>query len=104
MTPISRRNFLHSTAAASAVALTPPLPQTQTPPAFSTLKPLGDRAHPITAHEFHARLLRTQSLMSRSNPAFDAILSGPSTSLYSFTPPRSLLTYPLPPPLIAPTL
>jgi len=85
MTPISRRNFLHSTAAASAVALTPPLPQTQTPPAFSTLKPLGDRVHPITPDEFHARLLRAQSLMSRSNPAFDAILVGPGTSLYYFT-------------------
>src|SRR5258708_17724620 len=85
MTPISRRHFLHSTAAASAVALTPPLPQTQTPPAFSTLKPLGDRVHPITPDEFHARLLRSQSLMSRSNPAFDAILVGPGTSLYYFT-------------------
>ncbi len=85
MTPISRRNFLHSTAAASAAALTPPLPQTQTPPAFSTLKPLGDRVHPITPDEFHARLLRAQSLMSRSNPAFDAILVGPGTSLYYFT-------------------
>jgi len=85
MTPISRRNFLHSTAAASAVALTPPLPQTQTPPAFSTLKPLGDRVHPITPDEFHARLLRAQSLMSQTNPAFDALLIGPGTSLYYFT-------------------
>ncbi len=85
MTPISRRNFLHSTAAASAAALAPPLPQTQTLPAFSTLKPLGDRVHPITADEFHARLLRAQSLMAQSNPAFDAILVGPGTSLFYFT-------------------
>jgi len=85
MTPISRRNFLHSTAVASAVALTPPLPQTQTPPAFPTLKPLGDRVHPITADEFHARFLRAQSLMSQTNPAFDALLIGPGTSLYYFT-------------------
>jgi Xaa-Pro aminopeptidase len=85
MTPISRRNFLHSTAAASAVALTPPIPQAQTPPAFSTLKPLGDRVHPITPDEFHARLLRAQTLMSQSNPPFEAILVGPGTSLYYFT-------------------
>jgi Xaa-Pro dipeptidase len=85
MTPISRRNFLQSTAAASAVAFTPTLPQTQTPPAFSTLKPLGDRVHPITADEFRARLLRAQSLMAQSNPAFDALLIGPGTSLYYFS-------------------
>ena len=85
MTPISRRNFLHSTAAASAAALTPILPQTQTLPAFSSLKPLGDRVRPITADEFHARLLRAQSLMVQANPAFDAILIGPGTSLYYFT-------------------
>ena len=85
MTPISRRNFLHSTAAASAVALVPTVPQTQTPPAFATLKPLGDRVHPITADEFHARLIRAQTLMSQSNPAYDAILIGPGTSLYYFS-------------------
>jgi Xaa-Pro dipeptidase len=85
MTPISRRNFLHSTAAASAVALAPPLPQTQAPPAFSTLKPLGDRVHPVTADEFHGRLVRAQTLMSQSNPAYDAILIGPGTSLYYFS-------------------
>jgi len=85
MTPISRRNFLHSTAAASALALTPALPQTQAPPAFSALKPLGDRVHPITADEFHGRLVRAQTLMAQSNPSFDAIVIGPGTSLYYFS-------------------
>ena len=85
MTPFSRRRFLHSTAAASVAALTPPLPQSHNPPAFSTLKPFGNRVHPITADEFHARLLHAQSLMSQSNPAFDALLVGPGTSLYYFT-------------------
>src|SRR5260370_14915867 len=85
MTPISRRNFLHSTAAASALALTPPLPQAQTPAAFANLKPLGDRIRPITADEFHSRVLHAQSLMAQSNPAFDAILIGPGTSLYYFS-------------------
>jgi Xaa-Pro dipeptidase len=85
MTRISRRNFLHSTAAASAVALVPPRSQTQTLPAFSTLKPLGDRVQPIKPEEFRVRLLRAQNLMSQLNPAFDAILIGPGTSLYYFT-------------------
>src|SRR5258707_8810398 len=85
MTPISRRNFLHSTAAASAAALAPIPPQSQTLPAFSSLKPLGDRIRPLTADEFHARLLHAQSLMAQANPAFEAILIGPGTSLYYFT-------------------
>jgi len=85
MIRISRRNFLHSTAAASAAVLTPTLPQTQTSPAFSALKPLGDRVQPIKPEEFRGRLLRAQNLMSQLNPAFDAILIGPGTSLYYFT-------------------
>ena len=85
MTHISRRDFLHSTAAASAAAVIPAHSQAQTPPAFSNLKPLGDRVRPISAGEFNARLVRAQSLMSQSNPAFDAILIGPGTSLYYFT-------------------
>jgi Xaa-Pro dipeptidase len=102
MTAISRRKFLHSTAAASAVAFASPLPQTQNPPAFSTLKPLGDRVHPITADEFHSRLLRAQSLMAQSSPAFDALLIGPGTSLYYFTgirwwPSERLLALIIPP-------
>jgi Xaa-Pro dipeptidase len=85
MAPISRRNFLQSTAAASAATLTRPLPQTQTSPTFSTLKPLGDRVQPIKPEEFRVRLLRAQNLMSQLNPAFDALLIGPGTSLYYFT-------------------
>jgi Xaa-Pro dipeptidase len=85
MTSISRRRFLHSSAAASAVALTPRVPQAENPPAFSNLKPLGDRVHPISADEFHSRVLHAQTLMSQSNPAFDALLIGPGTSLYYFT-------------------
>jgi len=85
MAPITRRTFLHSTAATSAATLVPSPSQTQTPPAFSALKPLGDRVHPITADEFRVRLLQAQSLMAKANPAFDAILIGPGTSLYYFT-------------------
>jgi Xaa-Pro dipeptidase len=52
---------------------------------FSTLKPLGDRVHPITPEEFHARLLHAQEWMSTLDPKFDAVLLGPGTSLYYFT-------------------
>jgi Xaa-Pro dipeptidase len=89
MTQISRRTFLNSTVAASAVALTPQT-QEQAPaklPAnfFSALKPLGDRAKPITPDEFRARLIKAQFLMAQQNPGFDAILVGPGTSLYYFS-------------------
>jgi Xaa-Pro dipeptidase len=85
---ISRRNFLLSTAAASAITLAVPpgsTADTQTPGGFSSLPPLGDRVHPITPDEFHGRLLRAQELMGQSNPKFDALFIGPSTSLYYFT-------------------
>jgi len=85
---ISRRNFLYSTAAASAITLAVPpgsSADTQTPASFSTLQPLGDRVHPITPDEFRGRLLRAQELMGQLNPKFDALFIGPSTSLYYFT-------------------
>lgn len=92
MTPqnsaFTRRRFLQSSAALSTIAL--PFAsrvdaQSQLPPAFSALKPLGERVHPITPDEFHARLLHAQQLMSQLNPKFDALLLGPGTSLYYFT-------------------
>jgi len=91
MTPqnpsLSRRRFLQSSVA-STVALTSASSiagQSQPPSSFSTLKPLGDRVHPISPDEFHARLLRAQELMSQLDPKFDALLLGPGTSLYYFT-------------------
>src|ERR1700741_3763657 len=90
MTPpnprLSRRRFLQSSAAASTIALASAAhAQTQQPAGFSNLKPLGDRVHPITADEFHARLLHAQELMPQLDPKFDALLIGPGTSLYYFT-------------------
>src|ERR1700740_2540395 len=90
MTPpnprLSRRCFLQSSAAASTIALASAAhAQTQQPAGFSNLKPLGDRVHPITADEFHARLLHAQELMPQLDPKFDALLVGPGTSLYYFT-------------------
>src|ERR1700740_1389323 len=84
--PLSRRRFLQSSAAASTIALASTAQaQTQQPAGFSKLKPLGDRVYPITADEFHARLLHAQELMSQLDPKFDALLIGPGTSLYYFT-------------------
>ena len=90
MTPITRREFLHSGAALSAGALAPhgsppPSEQVPLPAAFSSLKPLGDRVRPITADEFRARLQHAQTLLAQLHPGFDAILVGPGTSLYYFT-------------------
>jgi Xaa-Pro dipeptidase len=84
----SRRRFLQSSAAVSAVTLagsSSPAAQSSLPASFSTLKPLGDRVHPIAPEEFHARSLHAQELMSQLEPKFDAILLGPGTSLYYFT-------------------
>jgi Xaa-Pro dipeptidase len=87
--PFSRRRFLQSSAAISSLALasspSSAIAQTQLPPSFSMLKPLGDRVHPITPEEFHGRLLRAQELMATLDPKFDAIFLGPGTSLYYFT-------------------
>src|ERR1700674_2645963 len=85
---ISRRNFLFSTAAASAITLAAPSRATkyaQTPTSFSTLQTLGDRVSPITPHEFHARLLRAQELLRHLNPNLDALFIVFCTSLYKFT-------------------
>ncbi|MGC1653209.1 MAG: Xaa-Pro peptidase family protein, partial [Candidatus Sulfotelmatobacter sp.] len=84
--PFSRRRFLQTSAAISGLALTQSTrAQTPLPASFSSLKPLGDRIHPITPDEFHSRLLHAQELMSTLDPIFDAILLGPGTSLYYFT-------------------
>lgn len=85
---VSRRSFLTTSAVTSAAAFLPqqaPQQPPQPPASFSALKPLGDRVHPITADEFHARLLRAQELMSQSDPKFDALFFGPGSSLYYFT-------------------
>jgi Xaa-Pro dipeptidase len=87
----SRRSFLKSTATASAFALAPIAnaaaeDTTETlPAAFSGLKPPGSRVHPITAEEFHERLMHAQKLMSELVPKLDALFFAPGTSLYYFT-------------------
>jgi Xaa-Pro dipeptidase len=87
----SRRHFLRNTAAASALALTPganPVLEDAggtLPPAFSALKPLGARVDPITAEEFHERLVHAQKRMAELAPKYDALFFAPGTSLYYFT-------------------
>jgi len=87
----SRREFFRNTAAASVVGLSPftgvssvsemdPLPD-----AFSNLKPLGSRVHPITANEYRERLQHAQKLMSEQKPLYEALFVAPGTSLYYFT-------------------
>jgi Xaa-Pro dipeptidase len=104
---LSRRSFLHSSAAASALSVVSPPhataepAQAPLPPAFSSLKSLGDRVHPISPEEFRARLLHAQELMSQSDPKFDALLIGPGSSLVYFTgihwwPSERLLVFVIP--------
>jgi Xaa-Pro dipeptidase len=86
----SRRRFLKSTAAVSAFALAPIANAAEDsgntlPAVFSSLKPLGSRVHPITADEFHERLMHAQKLMSEIVPKFEALFFAPGTSLYYFT-------------------
>ncbi len=87
----SRRQLFIGAAAASALALTPAARVADAsepgglPPAFARLKPLGERVHPVTADEFHERLLRAQKLMAESSPKYDALFVAPGTSLYYFT-------------------
>jgi Xaa-Pro dipeptidase len=87
----SRRNFLRSAAATSALAFTPWSDATaedaaaDLPAPFEGLKPLGSRVHPIQADEFHERLMHAQKLMSTPGSKFDALFFAPGTSLYYFT-------------------
>jgi Xaa-Pro dipeptidase len=97
----SRRRFFHSASLLSAAALASKIPGdypedgASLPRPFSTLKPLGDRVHPITPDEFGGRIERTQRLMAEAAAAasgspsqaekLDALFFAPGTSLYYCT-------------------
>jgi Xaa-Pro aminopeptidase len=100
---ISRRNILRdaaktaslaSLAVASAVTLgsaglaenTPQenLAASSLPPAFNSLRPLGDRVRPIRADEYQQRVARAQKLMTDAKPRFEALYITPGTSLSYF--------------------
>src|ERR1700757_242729 len=97
----SRREFFRAARGLSAATLLPKLPRgyaappSTLSPAFSGLKPLGDRVRPITADEFRGRIEQAQRLMSDAPSAasgassqatkYDALFFAPGTSLYYFT-------------------
>ena len=87
----SRREFLRNTAVASVLGLSPlakPSASNEAdslPEAFSSLKPLGSRVHPITEDEYRGRLGHAQKLMTELEPKYDALFVAPGTSLYYFT-------------------
>jgi Xaa-Pro aminopeptidase len=55
------------------------------PPAFDTLKPLGDRVQPIRAEELQARVAHAQQLLSDAKPRFEALYVTPGTTLVYYT-------------------
>jgi Xaa-Pro dipeptidase len=55
------------------------------PPAFDSLKPLGDRVKPIRTEEVQARVAHAQELMRSRGPNVDAIYVTPGTTLRYFT-------------------
>jgi Xaa-Pro dipeptidase len=59
--------------------------QPSLPPAFDSLKPLGDRIKPIRVDEFQGRIAHAQELMSQSRPNFDVLYVTPGTSLRYYT-------------------
>ncbi|HMD31507.1 MAG TPA: hypothetical protein VKG84_06335, partial [Candidatus Acidoferrales bacterium] len=63
---------------AAAQESAPPRPL---PKAFDSLRPLGDRVHPITPQEFAARRAHAQELMASSKPGFDAMYVTSGTAL-----------------------
>ena len=87
----SRREFLKGTAVASVAGFasldktTPNCAADALPEAFSSLKPLGSRVHPITADEYRSRLEHAQKLMTDQEPKYDALFVAPGTSLCYFT-------------------
>lgn len=92
----SRRRFLQGSAQVSALGLLPVLgdqpddAQGSAPFDFSALKPLGERAQPISPNEFQERVRHAQKLMGggasdSSTPRYDALFFAPGTSLYYFS-------------------
>jgi Xaa-Pro dipeptidase len=55
------------------------------PPAFDSLRPLGDRVHPITQQEYAARREHAQSLMASLKPGMDVLYVTSGSGLYYFT-------------------
>src|ERR1700690_2388071 len=92
---ISRRTFVRTGATAWAAGAIAPgtvaeagagtSPETKLPPAFDSLRPLGDRIHPIAADEYQARIARAQQLMTDAKPDYSALYVAPGSSMVYFT-------------------
>jgi Xaa-Pro dipeptidase len=92
---ISRRHFVKTGATAwaagaiapgtIAAASTAPPPEMKLPPAFDSLRPLGDRIHPIAADEYQARIAHAQQLMTDAKPDYSALYVAPGSSMVYFT-------------------
>jgi Xaa-Pro dipeptidase len=59
-------------------------PAASLPPAFASLKPLGDRVKPIRPEEYQQRVAHAQTLMTDAKPQFQALYLTPGTSLVYF--------------------
>jgi Xaa-Pro aminopeptidase len=59
-------------------------PALSLPPAFSSLRPLGDRVKPIRPEEYQQRIAHAQKLMTEAKPQFEALYITPGTSLFYF--------------------
>ncbi len=93
---ISRRKVLQAASLASLSAATlassslrgAPAHQNPSPsslpPAFASLKPLGDRVKPIRPEEYQQRVALAQKLMTDAKPQFQALYITPGTSLFYF--------------------
>lgn len=55
------------------------------PAVFDSLKPLGDRVHPVTTEEFKSRCEKAQRLMAESKTPNSVLLVTPSMSLFYFS-------------------
>jgi Xaa-Pro dipeptidase len=95
---LSRRSLLKTGALAGAAGVLPVFELAATaqrrgaaasnaplPPAFDSLRPLGDRVKPITVEEYKGRIAHAQQLMTDSKPGFAALYLAGGTSLYYFT-------------------
>lgn len=71
-------------AAGAATAATAAPQETKLPPAFDSLRPLGDRIRPITADEYRGRIARAQQLMADAKPDYSALCVAPGSSMVYF--------------------
>ena len=69
----------------AAAGLAPAQNASTLPPAFNSLKPLGDRVKPILAGEYQQRIARAQKLMTEAVSPYSALYVTPGTSLVYFT-------------------